>query len=73
MSKSKRAKAISHLTRGRKLTRITAMHEFDIQNLTAMISEIRKDGYNVKLRTKQDARGTPYTEYYFGRPHKKAA
>jgi hypothetical protein len=49
------------------------MHEFDIQNLTALIAKLRQDGYNVKQRTKQDSRGTPYTEYFLGRPHKQAA
>ena len=64
---------IDHLRRGKKVTRIVAMHEFDLQNLTAAISKLIQKGMNIKKRKKTDARGTSYTEYYLGRPHTRAA
>ena len=64
---------LTHLKKGRKITRMTAMHEFDLQNLTATISKLTARGYNIRKRTKQDTRGTPYTEYYLGKPHLKQA
>lgn len=66
---TKTSRLIKHLKSGKKVTRITAMHEFDLQNLTAAISKLIQEGYNIKKRTKQDTRGTPYTEYYLGKPH----
>jgi hypothetical protein len=70
---TKQEKLIQHLKRGRKVTRLIAMHEFDIQNLTAAISKLSIRGMNIKKRKKQDTRGTPYTEYYLGKPHYKQA
>ena len=70
---TKREQLIKHLKQGRKVTRLIAMHEFDLQNLTAAISRLVSKGFNVKKRSKQDTRGTPYTEYYLGKPHYKQA
>ena len=70
---TKREKLLQHLKRGRKITRLTAMHEFDLQNLTAQVSKLITDGYNVKKRKRHDTRGTSYTEYYLARPHKVAS
>lgn len=70
---TKQEQLIKHLKQGRKVTRLIAMHEFDLQNLTAAISRLVSQGFNVKKRSKQDTRGTPYTEYYLGKPHYKQA
>lgn len=70
---TKEQSLIEHLRRGKKVTRIVAMHEFDLQNLTAAISKLIQKGMNIKKRKKTDARGTTYTEYYLGRPHNRAA
>lgn len=70
---TKRAKLLQHLKQGRKITRLTAMHEFDLQNLTAQVSKLITDGYNVKKRKRFDTRGTSYTEYYLAKPHKVAS
>ena len=70
---TKKLKLLNHLKRGHKITRLIAMHEFDLQNLTAEISRLIGAGYNIKKRSKKDTRGTPYTEYYLGKPHYKQA
>lgn len=69
----KTSNLIDHLKRGKKVTRIIAMHEFDVQNLTAMIAKLRQRGMNIKRRDCVDTRGTKYSEYYLGRPHTLAA
>jgi hypothetical protein len=68
---TKQERLIKHLKSGRKVTRLIAMHEFDLQNLTATISKLIAKGHNIKKKTKTDTRGTPYTEYYLGKPHSK--
>ncbi len=70
---TKRAQLIEHMKKGKKITRIVAMHEFDLQNLTATISALISKGLNIKKNQKIDARGTKYTEYYLGKPHYKQA
>jgi len=55
---------IDHLKRGKKVTRIIAMHEFDVQNLTAMISKLRQRGMDIKRNERVDTRGTKYSEYF---------
>ncbi len=55
---------IDHLKRGKKVTRIIAMHEFDVQNLTAMISKLRQRGMNINRYERVDTRGTKYSEYF---------
>ena len=61
---TKQDRLIEHLKKGRKVTRLIAMHEFDLQNLTAAISRLVAGGMKIQKRKKTDTRGTPYTEYY---------
>jgi len=53
-----------HLCTGKTLTRYEAAFIFHVQNVTARISEIRKEvGDALKVTTKLDPNGQRYAEY----------
>lgn len=47
-TQSQHKRILSHLKRGRKLTRAQAMDTLGIANVTARISELRQDGYKIE-------------------------
>ena len=51
------------LKSGRSLTRLIAMH-YDIQNLTARISELRNGGYKINCVRRRDVLGQRYGEFH---------
>ena len=61
---------IEALCNGHKLTRVTAMLQLHIYNLTARISELRQAGWRIKGRAKVDLHNTLYTEYYMANEDK---
>ena len=56
-------KLLKHFRKGRTITRIEAIIEYRIFNLTARICDLRDMGIDVRTRIKTDAHGTPYAEY----------
>lgn len=60
---TKTNRLIEHFQKGKKITRMTALHEFDIQNVTALISQLRARGMKIIRRVKYDTRKTRYSEY----------
>jgi len=57
------------MKRGKRITRLIAMYEYKIQNITARINDLRRAGWNIKTNKRRDANGALYAEYYLGRPH----
>ena len=56
-------KLLRHFAQGRTITRVEAIVEHRIFNLTARIDELRQDGFDISTRIKRDANGTRYAEY----------
>ena len=63
---------INHMKRGKRLTRLIALYEYRVQNITGRIADLRKAGWNIKTDKKRDAHNAIYAEYYLGKPHKIA-
>lgn len=55
---------LNHMCRGKTITRLNAMFEYHIQNITARIRELRAAGIDVQFKMKKDANGHKYAEYY---------
>ena len=63
---------INHMKRGKRLTRLIALYEYRVQNITGRIADLRKAGWNIKTAKKRDAHNAISAEYYLGKPHKIA-
>ncbi len=57
-------KLLNHLARGKRTTRIEALFDFHIQNITARITDLRNSGIDVKHLMKRDPNGGRYAEYF---------
>lgn len=55
---------LTHLGRGKTITRLEAMFDFGIQNITARVTDIRNAGVDVLARIKADPKGRKYAQYY---------
>lgn len=55
---------LNHLAKGKTITRLEAMYNFGIQNITARILDIRHGGIDVKVKMKRDPQGRRYGQYY---------
>ena len=69
---SQSTEMLSHMKRGKRLTRLIALYEYRVQNITARIRDLRIAGWNIKTDKKRDAYNAIYAEYYLGKPHKIA-
>jgi len=63
---------LKHMKRGKRITRLIALYEYKVQNITARITDLRSNGWNVKTSKKRDANNAIYAEYYLGKPHRMA-
>lgn len=54
---------ISHMMKGKTVSRLEALHNWNIQNITARIRDIRAKGIDVKATIKTDPRGGEYADY----------
>ena len=54
------------LNDGRSVTRLTAMADLHIPNLTAVISDLRRKGVKIKCETCKDVSGRAYSKYVLG-------
>lgn len=58
---------LDHLLRGGKLTRLSAMFDYKIANITARITDLRDAGVEVACRIKHDVHGNRYGEWSVSR------
>jgi hypothetical protein len=70
---SQSSEMLTHMKRGKRLTRLIALYEYRVQNITARIRDLRKAGWNIKTTKRRDAHNAIYAEYYLGKPHKLAS
>ena len=54
---------LNHLMQGKKLTRLEALFNYRVQNITARICDLRDAGVEVKADIKLDPNGGKYAEY----------
>jgi len=55
---------LNHMARGKPITRLNALFEYHIQNITARVRELRASGIDVQYHMKKDANGHKYAQYY---------
>lgn len=56
---------IQYLKQGNELTVLIAMQKFKCGSLTAIISRLRKKGYNIQKRLERNKTNTGYHAVYF--------
>lgn len=64
---SQNTQILRHMLAGKDITRLGALVHYNIQNITARISELRDKGYDVRHRMRIDPRGSEYAEYFLPR------
>ena len=68
-SKTQREKVLDYLMAGKDITNDKAMSLFQIRRLSAIIHQIRRDGWNVETVWKRSFNGSRYASYYIPRYH----
>jgi len=64
MKKNQNDTLLNHLGKGKTLTRLEAMFDFGIQNITARVTDLRNAGIDVKMKEKRDPNNRRYAQYY---------
>lgn len=54
---------LQHFAKGKSVSRLEALHNWNIQNITARIRDIRDMGFRVQVEMKKDERGGEYARY----------
>ena len=61
---------LSALRKGRKLTPLDALAEFNCFRLGGRIFNLRQQGWNIKTDMVSSSSGKTFAQYRLGRPHK---
>lgn len=62
---SKQATLLKALTSGRTVTHATAMIDYKIPNLTAVIGDLRRAGHRIKCVTDVDVSGNTFSKFIY--------
>ena len=69
MTKSQKDRLVKFFMSGRDITETQAQHRFGINNLSALVSKLRAEGYSIYTNSLKTANGEA-TAYRLGKPNR---